>query len=68
MTETRFNQLLNGPLGHPLPMFRVSRLALALRSVLMSCGKQAEDALEQHCKERQAQDEANEGGYPDCDN
>ena len=45
MTDRRFNELLNGPLAHPLPMFRYSRLALALRVVVDATGKAGMDAF-----------------------
>ena len=53
MTEERFNELLNGPLSHPLPMFAIMRLALALRAVVTATGEAGEKALEQHCAERE---------------
>lgn len=57
MTEERFNQLLAGPLHHPLPMFSMMRLAIALKSVVDECGEAGEKALERHCASRQADDE-----------
>lgn len=62
MTNERFNELLNGPLGHPMPMFRITRLALALRAVLDATGEAGEQALEAHCRERNAKDAAHDGG------
>lgn len=59
MTDERFNELLNGPLNHPMPMFSLTRLALALRAVVDATGKPGEDALEAHCRARQAKDERN---------
>jgi hypothetical protein len=59
MTNERFNQLLNGPLKHPLPMFTMTRLALALRSVVEATGKAGEEALEAYCRAREEQDERN---------
>lgn len=59
MTDERFNELLNAPLNHPMPMFSITRLALALRDVVASTGKVGEEALERHCRERQAQDDLN---------
>lgn len=62
MTNERFNQLLQGPLAHPLVPFTITRLALALRSVVEATGKAGEDALERHCADREAQDQrADEG-------
>jgi hypothetical protein len=52
MTTERFNELLNGPLGHPIPMFAITRLALALRAVVDATGKAGDDALEEHCRMR----------------
>ena len=62
MTNERFNELLNGPLSHPMPMFTITRLALALRDVVESTGAAGEAALERHCRERQAQDDRNAEG------
>jgi len=59
MTDERFNQLLQGPLHHPLPMFTLSRLALALRDVVEQTGEVGEKALEEHCRGRQEQDDRN---------
>lgn len=56
MTDDRFNQLLAGPLHHPLPMFTTMRLAMALRSVVEDCGEAGERALERHCREREESD------------
>jgi hypothetical protein len=59
MTSERFNQLLNGPLHHPMVPFAITRLALALRAVVEATGKAGEDALERHCHDRQAEDDRN---------
>lgn len=56
MTSKRFNELLNGPLAHPMPMMMINRLAIALRVVLEAGGEAADRALEQHCREREARD------------
>jgi hypothetical protein len=58
MTDERFNELLNGPLAHPLPHFAITRLALALRVVLEATGEAGERALESYCEERQLLDES----------
>jgi hypothetical protein len=39
MTDERFNDLLNGPLRHPLPMFTMSRLEIALRAATGEAGE-----------------------------
>ena len=39
MTDERFNKLLRGPLHHPLPMFSITRLAIALRTVVDATGE-----------------------------
>lgn len=57
MTNERFNELLNGPLSHPLPMFTITRLALALRCVPEATGKEGEAALEAHCRDRETRDD-----------
>lgn len=57
MTSERFNELLNGPLSHPMPMMMINRLAIALRVVLEAGGESATKALEEHCAERMLRDE-----------
>jgi len=53
----RFNVLLNGPLHHPMVMFYISRLALALQHVVAATGHDGMKALEEYCAWRQARDE-----------
>lgn len=60
MSDDRLNELLNGSLGHPMPLFRLIRLAIALRAVVEATGRAGEEALEAHCRERQEQDERQE--------
>lgn len=62
MTDERFNELLNGPLNHPMLVFTVTRLQLALRFVVESAGDQGDIALESFCVEQQARD-ANDSDY-----
>jgi glycine cleavage system aminomethyltransferase T len=52
MNTDRFNELLNGPLMHPLPIFHCSRLAMALAFVLQRTGEAGEKALEEFCSAR----------------
>jgi hypothetical protein len=59
MTDERFNQLLRGPLHHPLPMFTLTRLAIALRTVVDATGEAGERALEEHCRSREGLDQRN---------
>lgn len=63
MTNQRFNELLNGPLYHPMVPLQITRLVLALRSVVAACGESGDLALEEHCGER----EANDTRKADCD-
>jgi hypothetical protein len=49
MTDERYNELLRGPLYHPLPMCTFTRLSLALAHVTWEFGKTAADALENFC-------------------
>lgn len=56
MTDERFNELINGPLHHPVPMLSLTRLALALRDVVNRCGEAGDRALELHCAGREEQD------------
>ncbi len=62
ISPERFNELLNGPLSHPLPGFTISRLARALFFVVLSTGADGAAALERHCKEQEQLDELKEGG------
>jgi hypothetical protein len=62
MTDEHFTELLNGPLSHPIAPFTISRLVMALRYVLERTGKAGADALDEYCRERQAQDERNAWG------
>lgn len=53
MSLRRFNDLLNGPLYHPLaPMF-IMRLAGALQHVIWACGSAGAAALEEYAKMRE---------------
>lgn len=58
MTDEEFNRLFNGPLSHPLPMFTISRLAMALRHVVEATGDRGEDALRALCSGLEARDTA----------
>jgi hypothetical protein len=60
MTTKRFNEMLAGPLSGGLPMFTVTRLALALRHVVDATGAAGEKALEDCCRARQERDEAHD--------
>lgn len=60
MNQERFNELLAGPLTHPLPMFVVSRLVLALKHVVDAAGEAGEKALEEYCAARERQDAGEE--------
>ena len=57
MTDQRFNELLRGPLHHPMIPFAISRLALALRAVVDATGPAGEKALEDHCALREEAEE-----------
>ncbi len=56
MTNERFNELLRGPLSHPLWPFQTTRLILALRCLVEAGGPEAEDALETFCQAMEARD------------
>ena len=56
MTNERFNELLNGPLSHPMPMFVITRLSSALFVVVQATGEAGEKALEEYCAAREAKD------------
>lgn len=51
MTDKEFNQLLNGPLSHPLILMRLNRLSIALRVVVKATGEAGAKALRDHCAE-----------------
>jgi hypothetical protein len=55
MSHERFNELLAGPLHHPLPHFIVSRLVLALKHVVDATGDAGEKALEEYCAAREGE-------------
>lgn len=57
MTDKRFNELLSGPLHHPMIVFSITRLALALRAVVEATREAGEKALEEYCAARQQQDQ-----------
>lgn len=57
MSTDEFNNLLNGPLHHPLAALAITRLALALRAVVDATGDAGAEALRKHCQARQEKDE-----------
>ena len=52
MSDEEFNQLINGPLNHPMLPLKLSRLLLALRCVVVATGPEGAEALRRHCEER----------------
>jgi len=60
MENGRLNELVNGPLAHPLITMRINRLVVALHTVVQECGEQADKALEEVCADYQRRDEAEE--------
>jgi hypothetical protein len=56
MSDEEFNELLNGPLAHPVIMFRISRLSKALRAVVEATGDAGAQALRAHCDAREEKD------------
>ncbi|MGH9685263.1 MAG: hypothetical protein ACRD4S_16835 [Candidatus Acidiferrales bacterium] len=60
MKSERFNDLLNGPLSHPLVPFTILRLSIALKAVVDATGYDGEQALEQHCALLKSRDDADE--------
>jgi len=66
MTSERFNQLLNGPLHHPMYPFQLSRLARALAFVVEQTGEAGEVALELFCVDQDKLDRL-KGGEDDAD-
>jgi hypothetical protein len=57
MTNERFNELLQGPLHHPMVPLAITRLALALRAVVDATGEAGAKALEAHCAQREEAEE-----------
>lgn len=57
MEASELNDILNGPLSHPLIPMQINRFALALASVVYGGGIAAADALRIHAGERQRRDE-----------
>jgi hypothetical protein len=67
MDSDEFNELLAGPLDHPLIPMQIARLVLALKAVVDATGEAGERALLAHCVARQEQDESEareEGMWP----
>lgn len=62
MSDERFNELVNGPLNHPMFPFKITRLLLALRHVVESC-PEAERAFEEACRGREEDDERKARDY-----
>lgn len=52
MTNSRFKELLAGPLYHPLTIFQLTNLAEALRAVVDATGEAGDKALEDFCRDR----------------
>jgi hypothetical protein len=61
----RFNELLNGPLGHQLMPFAIMRLSQALLFVVQQTGEAGEKALEEWCQLREADDNAGDDDLAD---
>lgn len=60
MDNVKFTNLLRGPLAHPLPVFSITRLALALKYVVDRCGDAGEQALDEYCVGRELRDHIEE--------
>jgi hypothetical protein len=56
MSDDEFMRLINGPLNHPMGLFKISRLVLALRAVVEMTGEKGEAALRAYCEAREARD------------
>ncbi len=61
MSDEEFTKLVNGPLHHPLAMFCITRLALALRCVVDATGEDGAQALRAYCRGREQQDHFKSG-------
>ncbi len=62
MTNERFNEILNGPLSHPLLHMAMNRLALALRVVVEETGAAGDAALEKIASEYTDKDGEDQDG------
>ena len=60
VTDQRFNQLVNGPLFHPIVLMMLNRLMIALRVVVEATGAAGDRALEAHCALVASQDSQEE--------
>lgn len=56
MDDAKFQNLVNGPLSHPMPHFTMLRLILALKYVVDETGPAGERALDKYCTERDLRD------------
>ncbi len=56
MTRDRLEELLTGPLAHPLPRVRIRRLVIALCALVQATGDAGDAALEAHCATRHERD------------
>jgi hypothetical protein len=65
MDMNRFNELVNGPLGHPIPLFAITRLVGALWHLLNQTGERGEKALEAYCRLQEESDRIKGGEHPD---
>jgi hypothetical protein len=63
MSDHEFNQLLSGPLSHPLPMMMLNRLATALRVVVEKTGDAGAKALREHCDTREEKDQRDQQSF-----
>ena len=63
MKLERFNELLRGPLSHPMPLFHISRLARALQFIVDHDNPKADKDLEIFCELQQQQDDLQDIPY-----
>ncbi len=61
LTDAEFNRMLAGPLAHPMPMFVITRLSLALRCVVEEMGGEAAEVLRAYCQGREERDSSDPG-------
>lgn len=60
MTDERFNEIISGPLWHPISPLMVTRIAMALRAVLLATGNAGDAALEAYAAARDRKDAEND--------
>jgi hypothetical protein len=67
MNPQRFDQLLDGPLSHPVLLYTVNRLRRCLYFVVEATGLEGAAAMERFCAEQTQLDRMKAGDLPGTD-